>query len=93
MEEDKELKEAIEACAKIVQEKCGKKPFMILISKADIKIVRPRDKPGKMLTGTANYMYMARPRLKKDGLSKILIDTSRVALNAAEKGIVEVSES
>jgi hypothetical protein len=34
-------------------------------------------------------MYLAKPPLRKDGLSKILIDTSRVAVNAAEKKILE----
>jgi hypothetical protein len=89
MEEDKKLKEAIEACAKIVHEKCGKRPFMIVISKADVKLVGAKDKAGKVLSGTANYMYLAKPPLRKDGLSKILIDTSRVAVNAAEKKILE----
>ena len=35
--------------------------------------------------GKANYMYMAKPTLKPDGLSKILIGASKKALEMAEQ--------
>ncbi|MFH0884532.1 MAG: hypothetical protein V1861_02375 [Candidatus Micrarchaeota archaeon] len=93
MEEDKNLKEAIEACAKIIEEKCGRKPFMIAVSKADVRFASEGDRKKGIISGTAHYMYMARPPLKKNGLSKLLIDTARVALNQAEKKITEETQS
>ncbi len=92
MEEDKELKEAIEACTKILEEKCGKRPFMIVISKANLYYKNDDARKSGQLSGTATYMYMAKPTLKKDGLSKLLIDTSKVALNLAEKEITDQSD-
>ena len=85
MEEDKELREAIEACAKIVEEKCGHRPYMIVITKANVKFASEEHRKKGILTGNASYMYVAKPTLKKNGLSKLLIDTSRVAVNLAEK--------
>jgi len=92
MEEDKELKKAIESCSKIVEETCGKRPYMILISKANVSFASAENQKKGILSGTATYMYMAKPPLKKNGLSKLLIDTTRVALNTAEKKITEQSE-
>ncbi|MFA5091853.1 MAG: hypothetical protein WC483_04700 [Candidatus Paceibacterota bacterium] len=93
MEEDKELKEAVAACAKIIGEKCGNKPFMLAVSKADVMFATDEDREKGIVSGTAHYMYIARPTLRKNGLSKLLIDTARVALNQAEKKISEESES
>lgn len=90
---DKDLKEAVEACAKIIEEKCGRKPFMIAVSKADVKFADAEARKKGIISGTAHYMYIARPQLKKNGLSKLLIDTARVALNQAEKKITEESQS
>jgi hypothetical protein len=89
MAEDKELKEAVEACAKIIAEKCRKRPFMIVVSKADIRYENAEALKKGIVKGTANYMYMAMPKLQRNGLSKLLIDTTRVALNQAEKTAVE----
>ncbi|MBU0591926.1 hypothetical protein KKD40_06910 [Candidatus Micrarchaeota archaeon] len=36
MKQDNQLKEAIEECAKIVEEKCDKRPYMIIIVKTDV---------------------------------------------------------
>jgi len=88
MEEDKELKEAIEECAKIIEAKCGKKPFMVVVSKANIRFATAEHKEKGIVSGTASFMYMARHSLKKDGISKLLIDTTRHALNSAEKKAV-----
>ncbi len=85
MEENKDLKEAIEACAKVVAEKCGRKPFMIVISSADVKFATKEHREKGILSGTANYMYISRPELKRNGLSKLLIDTSQHALRQAQK--------
>jgi hypothetical protein len=93
MEEDKDLKEAVAACARIIEEKCGRKPFMIAVSKADVKFATDGDRKKGIISGTANYMYLARPPLKKNGLSKLLIDTARVAINQAEKKISEETQS
>jgi hypothetical protein len=84
LETDKELKEAIEACAKVIEEKCGKKPFMIVISKANLKF---QDKDKKKLTGTSSYMYFTRPPIGKNGVSKLLIDTTKLAIDLAEKDL------
>jgi len=93
MEEDKELKEAVEACTKILEEKCGKRPFMIVVSKANVKFANEEDREKRIVSGTASYMYMAKPKLGKNGLSKLLIDTTRVALNQAEKKATEAPGS
>lgn len=89
MEEDKELREAVEACSKIIEEKCGRKPYMLVVTKANLRVEKGKESGRNMLTGTASYMYFSKPRLKKDGISKLLVDTSRVALNAAEKRMQE----
>lgn len=86
-EPDPDLKEAIEACAKIVEEKCNKRPYMITIVKASLGYASEEDKEKGVLRGKTSYMYVARPTLKKDGLSKLLVDSSRVALDLAEKNI------
>jgi hypothetical protein len=88
MEEDNDLKEAIAECAKVVEAKCGKRPYMIVISKANVKFASPEHKAKGIITGTASYMYLAKPTLKKNGLSKLLIDTARVAVGKAEKKAV-----
>ncbi|MFH0737091.1 MAG: hypothetical protein V1827_00885 [Candidatus Micrarchaeota archaeon] len=93
MAEDKALKEAIEACSKIIEEKCGKRPYMVLITKADVRFESAEHKKKGIITGTASFMYTAKPRLKKDGLSKILLDTTKHALKQAEKAVIEESES
>ena len=89
MEEDKELKEAVAECSKIIEAKCGKRPHMIVVAKADIKFDSKENLKKGIVSGTASYMYFSRPPLKKNGLSKLLIDTTRYALNEAEKKAVE----
>jgi hypothetical protein len=93
MEEDKDLKEAVQACAKIIEEKCGNKPFLIAVSQANVKFASEEARKKGIISGTANYMYMSRPPLRKNGLCKLLIDAARVAINQAEKKVVEESDS
>ncbi|MBU1165490.1 hypothetical protein KKF81_00965 [Candidatus Micrarchaeota archaeon] len=87
MKQDNQLKEAIEECAKIVEEKCDKRPYMIIIVKTDVGYNSEEDKKKGILKGMSSYMYSAKPALKKDGLSKLLIDTSKMAISLAEKKI------
>lgn len=87
MEEDKELKEAIEECAKIVEEKCKKRPYMIVLTKANVGFASEEDRKKGILKGNTAYLYTAKPSLKKDGLSKLLVDTSRMAVDLAEKKV------
>jgi hypothetical protein len=89
MEEDQGLKEAVAECSKIIEAKCGKMPYMIVVAKADIKFDSQESRKKGIASGTASYMYFSRPPLKKNGLSKLLIDTTRHALNEAEKKAVE----
>jgi hypothetical protein len=89
MEEDKDLKVAIDECAKIVEEKCKKRPYMIIISKADVGYASEEDKEKGQLRGQTSFMYMAKPSIGKDGLSRLLVDTAKMALDRAEKKIEE----
>jgi hypothetical protein len=93
MEEDKALKEAVAAFTKILEEKCGRRPFLIVVSKANVKFATEEDRKKGIVTGTASYMYLAKPTLRKNGISKLLIDTARVAINQAEKKATEGAES
>ncbi|MCI0504154.1 hypothetical protein L0Y65_05600 [Candidatus Micrarchaeota archaeon] len=93
MEEDKELKEAVAACVKIIEEKCGRRPFMLVVSKANVRFENEEARQKGIISGTSTYMYQARPKLAKNGLSKMLIDTCRVALNRAEKAATGSAES
>jgi hypothetical protein len=86
-EEDKELKEAVEECAKIIEEKCRRHPYMIVVSKADVGFASEEDKKKGILRGKTSYMYFAKPPIKKDGMSKLLVDASRMALDLAEKTV------
>ncbi|MFN7991006.1 MAG: hypothetical protein U0R44_02495 [Candidatus Micrarchaeia archaeon] len=89
MEEDKALKEAIEACSKIIEEKCGRRPYIVVIAKANVAYKDEEDRKKGKLSGTTSYMYVAKPTMKKDGLSKLLIDASRMAVNLAEKDVMD----
>ncbi|MBU0532001.1 hypothetical protein KKB44_00750 [Candidatus Micrarchaeota archaeon] len=84
-ETDPDLKEAIEACAKIIEAKCKKRPYMIVISKADVGFASKEEHQKGILRGKASYMYMARPTIRPDGISKVLIGASKKALEMAEK--------
>ncbi len=85
MEEDKDLQEAIQACAKIIEEKCRKRPYLLIISKANVGFASEEDRKKRRLRGNTTYMYYARPPLGKDGLSKLLIESSKAAIALAEK--------
>ena len=92
MKEDKELKEALEECAKIMQKKLGNHPFMLVATRANLRFKSDEDRKKGIATGKASFMYLSRPKLRKDGLSKALIDTSRHALVDAEKRIMAEAE-
>jgi hypothetical protein len=89
MEEDQEMKEVLSAVQKTVEDKFGMRPYMIIVTKADLFFANDDDKKSGKVTGTANYVYMSKPPMGKDGISKLLIDTARVAINAAEKQATE----
>ncbi|MEW6722969.1 MAG: hypothetical protein AB1324_06930 [Candidatus Micrarchaeota archaeon] len=89
---DEKMNEAIKECAKIIEEKCGKFPYVIVVANAKVKFATPEDRKKGIVKGTSNYMYYARPPLKKNGLSKLLLDTSRHALAEAEKKIMEEAD-
>ncbi|HSB46553.1 MAG TPA: hypothetical protein VLD37_00955 [Candidatus Bilamarchaeum sp.] len=58
---------------------------MVVISKANLKYANAADAKKRKLTGTASYMYSTKPPIKKNGVSKLLIDTSKLAIDLAEK--------
>ncbi len=87
MEADKDLKEAVEACGKVIEEKCGKKPYMIVVAKANVMEVIENNE--RKLKGTTDFMYFSRPPLNADGLSMLLIDTCKLGIEAASKKLSE----
>ncbi len=89
MAEDLEMREVLSEVQKKVEEKFGMRPYMIIVTKADLYFANAADKEKGKVSGTANYAYLSKPPMGKDGISKLLIDTTRVALNAAEKQATE----
>jgi hypothetical protein len=89
MAEDDEIKEVLDEVQKKVEEKFGLRPYMIIVTKADLYYADAEAKEKGKLSGKADYVYLSKPPLGKDGVSKLLIDTCRVALNAAEKQATE----
>jgi len=63
-----------------------------VISKANLHFASPEDKKKGRMSGTASYMYVVRPKLGKNGLTKLLIDTSKLAIELAEKELGENRE-
>ncbi len=89
MEEDQEMKEVLSTVSESVEKKFGKRPYLVIVTKADLYFASPQDKEKGKVTGTANYVYLTKPPLGKDSVSKLLIDTTRVALNSMEKKATE----
>lgn len=85
MEEDPDLKSAIEECRKIVEDKCRKRPYMIIISKANVGYSSEAEKQKGMLRGTATYMYVARPSMGKDAVSRVLLQGAEAAIEKVKK--------
>ena len=81
---DPDLEEAIKECAKIVEEKCKKRPYMIVISKANLGFASEEDRKKNILKGNCTYMYFSRPPLGKDGVSRSLVDGAKAAIDMAE---------
>lgn len=82
--EDKDLEEAIKECSKIVEEKCKKRPYLIVISKANLGYANEEDKKKKLLKGNCTYMYYSKPPLGRDGVSRSLLDGARAAIEMAD---------
>lgn len=82
--EDKDLEEAIKECSKIVEEKCKKRPYFIVISKANLGYASDEDKKKKLLRGNCTYMYYSKPPLGRDGVSRSLLDGAKAAIGMAE---------
>ena len=82
--EDKDLEEAIRECGKIVEEKCKKRPYLIVISKANLGYASEEDKKKKLLKGNCTYMYYSKPPLGKDGVSRSLLDGAKAAIDMAQ---------
>ena len=85
--DDAGLNEAIIECAKIVEEKCKKRPYMIIVTKADIGFASEEDRRKGLLQGKASFMYASKPTLRPDGVSKILIGACKKALEMAEQKV------
>ncbi|MBU0527406.1 hypothetical protein KKE92_02910 [Candidatus Micrarchaeota archaeon] len=83
--EDEDLNEAIRECAKIVEKKCKKRPYMIVISKANLGYASDEDKKKRLLKGNCTYMYYSKPPLGRDGVSRSLVDGAKAAIKMAEK--------
>ena len=71
-------------CGKVVEEKCGKRPYLIVISKANLGYASEEDKKKGMLKGNCTYMYFSKPPLGKDGVSISLLDGAKAAMEMAE---------
>ena len=80
---DPDLEEAVKECAKIVEEKCRKRPYMIVISKANLGFASEEDRKKNILKGNCTYIYYSRPPLGKDGVSRSLIDGAKAAVEMA----------
>ncbi len=91
MEEDKELKEVLSTVSESVEKKFGPRPYLIIVTKADLFFEDDEAKKKGRVTGTANYVYLTKPPIGKDSITKLLIDTTRVALNSMEKKATEES--
>ena len=87
MEADEDLREAIEECAKVVEERCKKRPYMIIVAKADVGFRSDDDKEKGKLSGKTSYLYLAKPTIKHDGLSRLLVDSCRMALDMADEKV------
>ena len=78
------MEEAIKECAKVVEDKCKKRPYMIIISKANLGYASEEDRKKNILKGNCTYMYFSRPPLGKDGVSRSLLDGAKAAISMAE---------
>ncbi|MBI5046702.1 hypothetical protein HZC07_03135 [Candidatus Micrarchaeota archaeon] len=87
LEEDVELKEALEGCRKIIEEKCKDKAYLFVLSKANLRYVTPDDKDSKKVTGNASFVYFGRPALKNNALSKLLVRSLKSAVTLAQKDL------
>jgi len=89
---DPDLKEAIEACTHVIEEKCKKRPYMIIISKANVGFASEEDKEKGKLIGNASYMYVSKPPVAGHTISKLLISASKKAIELAEQRSEEAAK-
>ncbi len=87
--EDKDLEEAIQECSKIIEEKCKKRPYLIVVSKANLGYASKEDKKKGLLKGNCTYMYFSRPPLGRDGVSRSLLDGAKAALGMANEKLTK----
>ncbi|MBN1169976.1 hypothetical protein JXA56_03045 [Candidatus Micrarchaeota archaeon] len=84
MTNDPDLEEAINECAKIIEEKCKKRPYMVIISKANLGFESEEDKQKGVLKGNCTYLYIAKPQISNDPVSSALLQGAEAALDMAK---------
>ena len=85
-EVDKELEEAVKEAAKVIEQKCGKKPYMLIVTKANMGFANEEDYKKGRLSGTSSYMFMSRPELRDgSGITKVLLESSEKAIKQAHE--------
>ncbi len=89
MAEDAQMKEVLDEVSASVEKKFGKRPYVVIVAKANLYFANEEDKKGGKVSGTADYAYLAKPQLGKNGISKILVNTARLAVNTMEKAATE----
>lgn len=82
---DLDLEEAIYECAKIIEEKCKKRPYLLIISKANLGFANEEDKQKGLLKGDCSFLYLSKPKIGDDGVSKALIKGAEAAIEKAKK--------
>lgn len=91
MTNDPDLEEAINECAKIIEEKCRKRPYLVIISKANLGFASEEDKRKGLLKGNCTYLYVSKPEVKNDPVSRALLQGAQAALDMAKKKTVNAS--
>ncbi len=84
MDSDTDLKNAMDSITPILEQKLKKRPYIVIIAKADVGFESEEDKKNGVLKGSTSYLFWAKPPLGQDGLSKLLVDSAESALEAAK---------
>ncbi len=90
--EDKDLEEAIKECSKIIEEKCKRRPYIIVVSKANLGYASEEDRKKGLLKGSCSYMYFSKPPLGDDGVSRSLLDGAKAAIDLANEKLSKESK-
>ena len=85
MANDPDLEEAINECAKIIEEKCRKRPYLVIISKANLGFASDEDKKKGLLKGNCTYLYLSKPPVRNDPVSAALLQGAQAALDKAKE--------